>query len=347
MKLKSLKRLLSLSMALVMLLALNTAVSAASFSDVPAGTDYAEAVRWAAGHGYVNGYNDGRFGVSDNVTRAQLSAILYRAAGSPAASAQNYADEGSIASYAQTAVDWSRANNIIAARSGGRFDPAAPATRAEIVSALYNYMGRAGAPSAPGASGNGRVLVAYFSASGNTEAVAKTIAETLNADTFELVPADPYTDDDLNWTVSGSRVNREHENPAWQDVKLEKNTVDNWADYDVVFIGYPIWWGVAAWPVKDFVKNNDFSGKTVVPFCTSASSGLGESGALLEEMAKGGSWLEGQRFFERASDAAAWASGLDLPKASVRPARMSWFWRRRFTSTPWTDKSECYHLSSY
>ena len=200
-----------------------------------AGAYSVTAASWAADNGLVNGYADGRFGVGDPVTRQQVAAILWRWAGSPAASAQDYADEASISAYAGTAVDWSRANNIIAARSDGRFDPAVPATRVEIVSALYSYMGRSASTPAP--TGNGKVLVAYFSATGNTEAVAKTIAETLNADLFELVPANPYSDADLNWTNSTSRVNREHENPAQQDVKLAKNTADNWADYDTVFIG--------------------------------------------------------------------------------------------------------------
>ena len=74
------------------------------------------------------------------------------------------------------------------------------------------------------------------------------------------------------------------------------------ADYDTVLIGYPIWWGIAAWPVDTFVKANDFNGKTVIPFCTSTSSGLGQSGELLEEEANGGNWLEGHRFRENPSD---------------------------------------------
>lgn len=292
------------------------------FSDVRAGAYYVDAASWAADSGLINGYQDGRFGVGDNVTRQQVAAILWRWAGFPEAQAEDYADEASISAYAQAAVDWSRANNILAAHDGGRFDPAVPATRVEIASALYSYMGRKDAP-AP--SGNGKVLVAYFSASGNTEGVAKTIASTLNADLFELVPQTPYTSADLNWTNSGSRVNAEHDDPAKQDVKLAKNTVDNWADYDAVLIGYPIWWGAAAWPVNDFVKNNDFTGKTVIPFCTSTSSGLGQSGELLKDLAGNGNWLEGRRFSESPSDsdAAAWANGLDIPKASAQAAQTS------------------------
>ena len=79
-------------------------------------------------------------------------------------------------------------------------------------------------------------------------------------------------------------------------------SVDNWDSYDTVIIGYPIWWGIAAWPVDTFVKANDFNGKTVIPFCTSSSSGLGESGDLLEKEANGGNWLEGQHFRSNPSD---------------------------------------------
>ena len=378
---KNLRRFLSCLLAVTMLLALGVTAYAAEFTDVPAGSDYAEAVQWASDNGYIYGYGDSRFGVNDNVTRAQLATIFHRAAGtpaasgtsrfsdaeagayyinalswaetagliagypdgqfgvgvpvtrqqvatilwrwagSPAASAENYSDENAISAYAQTAVDWSRSNGIIAARSDGRFAPTDNATRGEIVSALYNYMGKTSTP--PASTGNGKILVAYFSASGNTEAVANAIADTLDADLFEMVPEAPYTSADLNWTDSSSRVNAEHNDPSKQDVKLAKNTVDNWADYDTVFIGYPIWWGIAAWPVNDFVKNNDFTGKTVIPFCTSTSSGLGQSGTLLEEMANGGNWQEGRRFSERASqsDIAAWANGLDLPKANTQPAQ--------------------------
>ncbi len=141
-----------------------------------------------------------------------------------------------------------------------------------------------------------RVLVVYFSASGNTETVAGCIAEATGGDLFELEPVEGYSEADLDWTDSGSRVNAEHDDPALRDIELVADTVENWDEYDTVFIGYPIWWGIAAWPVNGFVEANDFSGKTVIPFCTSSSSGLGESGELLAEAAGTGTWLEGQRF---------------------------------------------------
>ena len=133
-------------------------------------------------------------------------------------------------------------------------------------------------------------------------------------DLFELEPADPYTDEDLNYSDDDSRVVYEHDHPDDREVELVADTVENWAEYDTVFIGYPIWWGIAAWPVDSFIEANDFTGKTVVPFCTSASSGLGESDRLLAEMAGTGNWLEGRRFSSSVSaeDVQTWLESLGL-----------------------------------
>lgn len=147
-----------------------------------------------------------------------------------------------------------------------------------------------------------KVLVVYYSAQNHTEAVAKQIAENLDADVFEVIPKDVYTSDDLDWTDSNSRVTKEHDDESLRNIELETTDVPNWEDYDTVLIGYPIWWGIAAWPIDNFVKNNDFTGKTVIPFCTSSSSGLGESGEILEGYANSGNWQEGHRFSSSASD---------------------------------------------
>lgn len=156
--------------------------------------------------------------------------------------------------------------------------------------------------SAPTNTTGGKTLVVYYSASGNTERVAKDIAGAVGADLFEIEPEQPYTEDDLNWTNSDSRVSREHDDESLRNVPLKTTEVSDWSSYDTVFIGYPIWWGIAAWPVNNFVKENDFSDKTVIPFATSASSGMGESGTLLKEMAGTGDWQEGQRFSSGASE---------------------------------------------
>ena len=164
------------------------------------------------------------------------------------------------------------------------------------------------------AAADGNVLVVYYSASGNTETAANYIAQATGGDIFEITPAEPYTSDDLNWTDDNSRVSREHEDESLRDVELTTTEVENWDSYDTVFIGYPIWWGIAAWPVDGFVEANDFSGKTVIPFCTSSSSGLGQSGELLAQLAGTGDWLEGQRFRSSASqeDINEWVDSLGL-----------------------------------
>ena len=160
----------------------------------------------------------------------------------------------------------------------------------------------------------GKTLVVYFSASGNTERVAEVIADATGGELFELVPVEPYTDEDLDYTDDNSRVSQEHENPEQREMKLVSSTVEDWSDISVVYIGYPIWWAEAAWPVDSFVEANDFTGKTVIPFCTSASSGLGESGELLAEMAGTGEWLEGIRFQSSVSeeDVVTWVESLGL-----------------------------------
>lgn len=141
-----------------------------------------------------------------------------------------------------------------------------------------------------------KVLVVYFSATGNTKEAAEYIASAAGGDLFALVLEEPYSSEDLNWNNENSRVVYEHNHPAERKVALTAATVENFDEYDTVFLGFPIWWGVAAWPVDGFIEANDFTGKTIIPFCTSASSGLGDSGKLLKEAAETGNWLEGKRF---------------------------------------------------
>lgn len=160
----------------------------------------------------------------------------------------------------------------------------------------------------------GKTLVVYYSATGHTENVAGYIAAATDADIFVLEPVEPYSSDDLDWTDENSRVSREHDNEDERNVELVAATVEDWESYDTVFIGYPIWWHIAAWPVNGFVAANDFTGKTVIPFCTSSSSDLGESGELLAEAAGTGNWLEGERFSSGASEETVqeWVESLDL-----------------------------------
>lgn len=145
------------------------------------------------------------------------------------------------------------------------------------------------------AQGN-KILVAYYSATGRTRTAAQAIANATGGDLFEIVPQQPYSDADLDYNNQDSRVTKEHNDPANRHVALKQTTPNNFQNYDVVFIGYPIWWGDASWVVDDFVKNNNFAGKTVIPFATSFSSPLGRSGENLQALAKTGNWKEGACF---------------------------------------------------
>lgn len=155
-----------------------------------------------------------------------------------------------------------------------------------------------GAASSSAASSDeaNKTLVVYYSATGNTAKVAEVIVNENDMDVFAIMPEQPYSTEDLAWTDENSRVSKEHSDPALQNVALLQDTPDNWDSYETVIIGYPIWWGQAAYPVASFVKDNDFTGKTVIPFCTSASSDIGDSAQNLADLAKGGEWMGGMRF---------------------------------------------------
>ena len=160
-------------------------------------------------------------------------------------------------------------------------------------------------------SDESKTLVVYFSATGNTESAAEAIAKATDGDLFALTPEIPYTAADLDWTDDSSRVSMEHSDPDQRVIALETAAPENWDSYDTVFVGYPIWWGEAAYPVSTFVSENDFTDKTVIPFCTSASSDIGDSGDILAQTAGNGNWLEGRRFSASESEdvIAEWAKG--------------------------------------
>jgi len=157
-----------------------------------------------------------------------------------------------------------------------------------------------------------KVLVVYYSQTGTTEGVAKIIAKETNADLVKLEVKNAYTSDDLNWTDKNSRVNREHDNPNSRNVELKNAVIPNFASYDTVFIGYPIWWREASWVLDDFVKKNDFTEKTVIPFGTSMSTGDGTSGDRLKKLTKTGNWIAGQRFSSsyNETEVVNWVKGL-------------------------------------
>lgn len=157
-----------------------------------------------------------------------------------------------------------------------------------------------------------KVLVAYFSATNTTKGVANHIADALNADLHEITPAIPYTSADLNYNNSSSRSSIEMNDPNSRPAI--SGSVNNMNQYDIVFIGYPIWWGEAPRILNTFVESYSFSGKTVVPFCTSASSGVGSSARNLERLSSGAQWLSGTRLNGSASrnDIVRWINGLGL-----------------------------------
>ncbi len=169
----------------------------------------------------------------------------------------------------------------------------------------------AGSQDVPDAEGS-KVLVAYFSATGTTKGVAEIIAENMGADIYEIVPQEPYTDADLDWHDDKSRSTIEM-NDSSSRPEID-GAVENMEQYDIVFIGYPIWWGEAPRIVSTFMESYSFEGKTVIPFCTSSSSGLGSSGKNLEELTDGAQWMEGMRFVGGVSEAdvQAWIEELDL-----------------------------------
>lgn len=159
--------------------------------------------------------------------------------------------------------------------------------------------------------GTSKVLVAYFSVTNHTKGIAEYLADGLNADLYEITPEDPYTEADINYNDSNSRTSIEMNDESARPTI--NGTVDNMDQYDVVFVGYPIWWGKAPKIMRTFVESYDFSGKTVIPFCTSASSGIGSSASDLEALTSGAAWLEGHRFSGSDSEATVmdWAKGLN------------------------------------
>ncbi len=155
-------------------------------------------------------------------------------------------------------------------------------------------------------------LVAYFSATGNTEEIAQHLQTILGASLYEIIPAKPYSDDDLDYNASDCRANQEQNDPSVRPAI--DGSVENMDGYDVILLGYPIWWGEAPRIISTFLESYDFTGKTIVPFCTSGSSGIGGSAEHLTVLAADATWLEGARFNPGATqdEVAAWVEGLGV-----------------------------------
>lgn len=290
----------------------------ADFTDVAFTAYYADAAAWASAEGIVSGYGNGLFGSDDPVTREQIATILWRYEGSPVPSdtSRSFVDQASIASYAVDAVAWARENGIINGMTGNLFAPKSPATRAQVATILMNYLqDETTTPTPEPTPDEGdNILVAYFSATGNTENIANHLDALLDADLYEIVPQEPYTSADLDYNNSSSRSQAEQRDPNARPAISGR--VENMEDYDVIFLGYPIWNGQAPRIISTFLESYDLADKTIVPFCTSASSGIGSSATNLHDLASDANWLSGQRFSGNASQStvASWVDGLDLPE---------------------------------
>ena len=147
-----------------------------------------------------------------------------------------------------------------------------------------------------------KTLVAYFSASGMTARAAKEIAQAVGADLYEIRPAEPYTEADLNWMDKRSRSTIEMNDPACRPAIAEPT--ENMEQYDTVFVGFPIWWYVEPQIVDTFLESYDFSGKTLIPFATSGGSGIGKAEKSLQAHCPKASWKRGRLVN---SGAAAWS----------------------------------------
>ena len=160
---------------------------------------------------------------------------------------------------------------------------------------------------------NKKLLVAYFSATGTTKALAEYAAAAMDADLYEIVPQQQYTSEDLNYGSDNSRTSIEMGDPSARPAI--SGSVENMEQYEIIFIGYPIWWGEAPRIISTFMESYDFSGKTIVPFCTSGSSDIGSSAANLHGLcAEDALWLDGARLSGSFTqeDMAAWIDSLGL-----------------------------------
>ncbi len=285
-----------------------------AFSDAEAGAWYSDAVAWAAETGVISGYNSGTFGVNDPTTREQAVTILWRYAGSPeSGSALFFSDGDSVSGWAQAAVQWASAGDILEGMTANnRFDPQTNIKRGEVASMLFRFLSKTTGQQQPTAGS--KTLVAYFSATNTTRPLAEYAADILNADLYEIVPEVPYTDADLAYYTNGRADREQNDSSARPAIS---GSVANMADYDVIFLGYPIWHGQPPRIISTFLESYDFAGKTIVPFCTSHSSGYSDSS--IKPLAPGANWIAGRRFAGGTSRGTVeeWINGLELPKPAV------------------------------
>ena len=343
---KNLKRIGTLLLTLILTAALAVpafaAVEDTGFTDVPSDAGYAPAVAWCKEQGLMNGTSATEFFPDATLTRAMVVTVLYRAEGEPQVEWNGIFSDVAAGQWYSDAITWASASGIVGGYGNGLFGPndlitreqldviirrckgeasawtgnpdlAVPATRAEAAVAFYNTLRDSEAETPAQES---RILIAYFSATNNTEGIANHIKNILGDDAglYEIVPEIPYTSADLNYNTD-CRANREQNDPSARPA-IDRG-VENMEDFDVIFLGYPIWHGQAPKIISTFLESYDLSGKTIVPFCTSGSSGIGSSASNLHALASTATWLDGQRFSGSASRSTveSWVNGLDLALA--------------------------------
>lgn len=318
----------------------STLERSASFSDVSGEAWYAGAVSWCVEKGLMQGVAPERFAPEGTLTRAMMATVLYRAQGEPAVSGTSSFTDVSPGQWYSNAVVWAGDQRIVQGYGNGLFGPEDPVTKEQMEVMLGRYMGKSipwtGDPAlaAPATRGEtagalyrelnkleetlsgepSRILVAYFSCTNNTEKIAEHIKAALGegADLYEILPEEPYTADDLNYNTD-CRANREQEDPSARPAI--RGTVENLEQYDVVFLGYPIWWGRPPRIVYTFLESYDWTGKTILPFCTSGSSGYSDDG-IRDLVGEDTTWLTGRRFSGGATQSAVaeWVESLELPR---------------------------------
>ena len=326
---RNLKRMAAFLTALILCLGLPVTAFAAEadtgFSDVAADAWYAEAAVYCRDNGLMNGTTATTFSPNATMTRAQLCAVLYRMAGSPEMTGRDTFKDTPDGTWYEDAILWAVQNRIMSGYTASTFGPHDPITREQLAAILMRYdswdLPTPDLPDPdpePTPEVGTDVLVAYFSATGNTENIAEHLVSILDANLYEIVPEVPYTSADLNYSNSDCRANQEQNDPTARPAI--SGSVENLEDYEVIFLGYPIWWGDAPKIISTFLETYDFDGKTIVPFCTSGSGSIGGSVSDLEALTDGATWLEGQRFSGSASQetVSQWVNslGLDLGQAA-------------------------------
>ena len=288
------------------------------FTDTEAGTWYSGAVLWASQNKIVNGIGGGLYGTTNATTQEQLVTMLWRDSGSYVLDREKYASaegvENQAHDWAFDAVVWAKAEALLT--DAVAFEPQKAASRAQLADMVYRYLllleKFSGVDAVSGATqkadeeqtnpqtgtAGGKILVAYFSRAGenysvgvidegNTAKLAKEIAAQTGGDLFEIVPATPYPEGYEDTKTVATRERNNNERPAI------KGTVENFDEYDTIFIGYPIWWGDLPMILHTFMESYDFSGKTVIPFNTHEGSGHSGTQSTIANKLSGATVLQG------------------------------------------------------